>query len=116
MNKQPGHYLGTEADGNWWRRYTQQGFFARGNGNYWFDESALCFHRYLTTTPLCIPYETIKGIDTGTWHAGRWNLGRPIVKVLWEAENRKLCSGFVVSNRHDGVEAFISALSAKLSF
>jgi hypothetical protein len=115
MDKQSGHYLGTEIDEQWWRRFHGEGFFARGNGTYWLDETALFFHRYLTSNPLRIPYDHIKGIEIGTWHAGRWNLGRPIVKVHWKKDSHLLSSGFVIATSQDETGSFVEALSQKLA-
>jgi hypothetical protein len=115
MEKHPGHYLGTEINGQWWRRFRDEGFFARGNGTYWLDETALCFRRYLTPVAFCIPYDHIESTEIGTWHAGRWNLGRPIVKVFWEKDGQQLSSGFVVATNHNGTVSFIGALSQKLA-
>jgi len=28
MDRRRGHYLGTESDEKWWKRYTKEGFFA----------------------------------------------------------------------------------------
>jgi hypothetical protein len=30
MDKRRGRYLGTEMDEKWWKRYAQEGWFARG--------------------------------------------------------------------------------------
>jgi hypothetical protein len=41
MDKNKGLYLGTEIDQKWWRRYTKEGLFLRGNGEYWYDDKGL---------------------------------------------------------------------------
>jgi hypothetical protein len=113
MEKRPGHYLGTEIGASWWRRYRADGFFARGNGELWLDEAGLWFSRFLTSDPLRIPFGSILRVKVGTTHAGRWILGRPIVKVLWEAEGLQLCSGFVVSTNAGVTQAFVNELSKR---
>jgi hypothetical protein len=113
--RKPGHYLGTEVDDRWWRRYKRDGFFARGNGNYWLEEDHLCFLRYLASEQLCIHFDEIENITTGTWHAGRWNLGRPIVKLHWIRDGVQLTSGFVVGSDEDETEAFIIALMKRVN-
>jgi hypothetical protein len=112
--KKPGYYLGTEIDNKWWRRYRHDGFFARGNGTYWFEEQSFQFLRYLTSKPLRIPYRQIDWIKLGAWHAGRWTVGRPIVKLGWHWEGMQLSSGFVVAKRPDEIEAFIQELSRRI--
>lgn len=94
MEKRPGSYLGTEIEGKWWKRYRKDGFFARGNGEWWVDGGALYFLRSLTRDPLVIPFDRVTEVKIGTWHAGRWILGRPIFKVLWSREGLILSSGF----------------------
>mgnify|MGYP000283042842 CR=1 FL=1 len=61
MGKKPGSYLGTEIEGKWWKRYREAGFFARGNGEWWIENGALCFRRQLTRTPLVIPFDEVTG-------------------------------------------------------
>ncbi len=51
MDKKKGHYIGTEINEKWWSRYREEGFFARGNGEYWFDEDFFYFRRYPTKEP-----------------------------------------------------------------
>jgi hypothetical protein len=114
MQKQTGSYLGTEIDERWWKRYGQGGFFARGSGEYWFDEDALCFLRYLTKRPLRIPYAAISRIETGTFHAGKWILGHPIVKIFWQSDGHLLSSGIAVPGRDEGAERFIQTLRTHL--
>jgi hypothetical protein len=110
MEKNIGHYLGTEIDEKWWKRYMQDGFLARGNGTYWFDRDAFCFRRYLTEEPLRIPYSDMENFSIGDWHAGRWNLGRPVAKIHWEQSGMKLSSGFAVDRDKSGTETFIAML------
>jgi len=82
MDKKKGHYIGTEINEKWWSRYRGEGFFARGNGEYWFDEDFFYFRRYLTKEPIKIPFNRIKEIKTGNWHAGRWCVGIRVIKIV----------------------------------
>lgn len=109
-----GHYLGTEMDGKWWRRYRGRGFFARGNGRYWADSETFHFLRRLTRTPLEIPFARVTAVETGTRHAGRWCLGIPIVKIVWEQDGHGLSSGFVVSREPLEVESVVSEIRARV--
>ncbi len=109
-----GHYLGTEVDETWWRRYRGSGFFARGNGEYWLEDRELCFLRYLTSEPLRIPYDRIRAVKVGTSHAGRWTLGRPIVKVLWQDSGTLLSSGFEFPKGAIGAQEFLQQLAGHL--
>ena len=97
MLKRAGAYLGTEIDENWWKRYRKDGFFSRGNGEYWFEDDVLCFRRYLTKKPIAIPYTAIEKIQLGKWHAGQWRMGKSIVKIVWLKDGLRLSSGFFFS-------------------
>ena len=97
MNKRVGAYLGTEIDETWWKRYRKDGFFAQGNGEYWFEDDGLYFRRYLTRKPIILPYNCIQEIYLGKWHAGQWRMGKPILKIVWIKEDLRLSSGFLVS-------------------
>ena len=98
MEKKRGHYLGTEIEGQWWRRYIRDGFFARGNGEYWYDEQSFYFWRYLTRDPIVVPLARVREVQLGRWHAGRWAWGAAIVKLIWEnSDGLLLSSGFVLS-------------------
>jgi hypothetical protein len=114
MEKHGGSYLGTEIDGRWWKRYKQEGFFVRGSGQYWFDTDAYCFLRYLTKNPLRIPYAAIQRIGQGTWHAGKWIVGHPIVKIIWKSHGQALSSGIALAGGKEGTEAFIQQLKKHL--
>lgn len=95
--KRRGHYLGTEIDEKWWRRYSREGLLARGIGEFWIDGAALFFRRYLTAAPIVIPLGDVLEVKVGRWHSGRWAGGAPVVKVVWQKGDHRLSSGFVVS-------------------
>jgi hypothetical protein len=100
MNKAKGLYAGTEVEEKWWRPYLRDGFFMQGLSEYWLSDEAFCFRRYLTRTPLCIPWRSVVEIKTGTWHAGQWFLGYPVIKLVWRKDGRRLSSGFVVGDKN----------------
>jgi hypothetical protein len=76
-----GNYVGTEIDGSWWKRCRGAAFFARGNGEFRLDDEGIHSLRNLTKTPLVIAWGEMSEATLGTWHAGRWIRGRPILKV-----------------------------------
>lgn len=107
-------YAGTEVNGKWWRAYRKDGFLVRGNGRHAFTDDALTFKRLLMKEPLRIPYAAITGVRTGTWHAGKWLAGRPIVKVDWTApDGSALSSGFGFATR-EMAETLIKELDARI--
>lgn len=109
-----GLYVGTEIDGRWWKRYRAPGFFARGNGSYWFAEGELRFDRALTKELTRIPLAKVTEVTVGTWHAGKWLAGKPIVKVGWEADGEQLSSGFGFADRQSA-DAFVAELRLRRS-
>ena len=115
MEKKRGYYAGTEVGGKWWRRYTGARFFARGNGEYWYDEQSLYFRRYLTQDPLVIPFRDVSEVQVGRWHCGRWAWGAPIVKLIWENDGLSLSSGFVLSRSEPQARQAINDLERRLS-
>lgn len=114
-DKKRGHYLGTEIDEKWWRRYLADGFFARGVGDYWIDDEALFFRRYLTKAPIVISLHDVIDIKLGKWHSGRWAGGAPIVKIVWKAADNLLSSGFVFSRGSRETNALVQELRAAVS-
>lgn len=96
LEKKKGHYLGTEIDETWWRRYTADRFLARGLGEYWLDDADLYFHRHFIESPITIPLKSIQAVKTGKWHAGQWAAGVDVVKVIWLKDGMRLSSGFVL--------------------
>ncbi|WP_018953587.1 hypothetical protein [Thioalkalivibrio sulfidiphilus] len=109
-----GHYLGTEIDEKWWRRYSKDGLLARGNGEYWIDASALIFRRYITDQPIMINFLDVIGVKVGKWHSGRWVYGVPVVKVVWNKAGTRLSSGFVLSRDASETEALVQQLRSIL--
>jgi hypothetical protein len=113
--KNTGLYLGTEIVGRkWWKRYLKDKLFARGNGKYWFDDTGFCFLRYLTSTPIHIPFSEIIEIQLGTKHAGRWAMGNLIVKIVWRKHDLILSSGFLVSRNKGDAPAFKAKLEERI--
>ena len=110
-----GLYLGTEIVGRKvWKRYLKDKLFARGNGKYWFDDSGFYFLRYLTSTPICIPFRDVLEIQLGTKHAGRWAMGNLIVKIIWKKDDLILSSGFLVSGNKEDAPAFKDELERRI--
>ncbi len=110
MNEERGLYLGTEIDEKWWRRYTKDKLFARGNGKYWYDDKAFYFLRDLTEEPITIPLKNIIEFKIGRWHGGRWCCGYPVLKIIWLKDGLRLSSGFLISKEIDDVEKTISRI------
>ncbi|MDW7761628.1 MAG: hypothetical protein SCM96_13470 [Acidobacteriota bacterium] len=77
MEKKRGHYLGTEIDGKWWRRYAKDGLLARGIGEFGMDESFM------------IAFRDVLDVKVGKWHSGKWAGGQPVVKIIWKKADRK---------------------------
>lgn len=105
MERNSGYYFGTEISEKWWRRYRGNGFFARGNGEYWINPDGIYFLRKLTKVPISIPFECIKDIKIGGAHAGKWVPGITVLKIIWERDGKLLSSGFRMGwNRNDTME------------
>jgi len=103
--KRKGLYLGTEINEQWWKRYTKDKLFMRGNGTYWYDRTGFYFRRYLTKNPIFIPFNAITIIKLGTWHSGRWAFGNLVIKLVWKKDKLTLSSGFIVSsNREETID------------
>ena len=115
MEEKQGYYAGTEVGGKWWKRYTRAPFFARGSGEYWYDEQSFYFRRYLTQEPLVIPFRYVGDVQIGCWHAGTWAWGTPIVKLIWENDDGlSLSSGFVLSRSESQARQVIEEIERRL--
>jgi len=110
-----GGYIGTEIDEKWWRRYKENGFFMRGNGEGELTENGLSFRRYLTKEPLIIPYQNITAITFGKWHAGKWLAGKPVLKLHWRAneDTQNLCTGFYFTLPEDQLQRLAETIKEK---
>jgi hypothetical protein len=113
--RRKGHYLGTEIDEKWYRRYTKDKMFARGNGEYWFDDTAFYFHRYLTKHPIRVPFEKVIQMKIGSSHSGRWVFKKRVLKLVWEKDDMKLSSGFLVARNQEETEALMAVLRRRIS-
>lgn len=107
MIMKSGYYYGTEIDGKWWKRYKKAFYFMRGNGEYWLDEKGIYFRRFMTQEPLMIPFNKIRDIKSGWFHAGRVGIGKTVTKIVWKNNGLLLSSGFNIGTRSE-VEIFCS--------
>ena len=115
-NRSKGHYLGTEIDEKWWKRYRKDKLFARGNGEYWFDETAFYFLRYLTKRPIKIPLSKIRRFEIGKTHAGRWLWRQRALKLIWEKDGLIFSSGFIVARNQQETEMVMADLKRLTTF
>jgi hypothetical protein len=113
-HRRKGHYLGTEVDENWWKRFKKDKFFARGSGEYWCDDTTFYFRRYLTKDPIAIPFEKVTEVKIGKFHAGKWLLGARVIKMIWIKDGLRLSSGFTVSRNPQESEAFMAELKSRI--
>ena len=111
MEQRAGYYAGTEIDGKWWRRYRHDGFLVRGNGEFWIEEQALVFRRYLIKPLVRIPMNRIDEISISSWHAGRWALSKRMIKIKWSQNGEILCSGFVLARDESTTRELVEDLS-----
>lgn len=109
-----GNYFGTEIDGKWWKRYRAPGLFARGNGEFAMDDEGIHFRRLLTKEPLTISWTEARSVTLGKGHAGRWAMGRPILKIAFERDGSDLTAGFYLSSDWSEMKQLAADLNAKL--
>jgi len=112
--RKEGNYFGTEIDRSWYKRFRKDGFFARGNGELWLQADGLYFLRLLTKEPLMIPWSEMTGARLGRWHAGKWAVGRPILKVDFRRHDLDLSAGFLLSKDWKQMQSFAAELRKKL--
>jgi hypothetical protein len=105
-----GNYFGTEIDGKWWKRYRATTFFARGNGGFSMDADGIHFLRTLTTQPLSIRWAEATDVNLGKSHAGRWAMGRPVLKIGFERDGQSLTAGFYLSSDWEEMQRFAADL------
>ena len=59
MTTNKGLYLGTEIEENWRKRYTENNFFSRGDGQFWYDEKGFYFQRRFDKEPIVISFSSV---------------------------------------------------------
>lgn len=114
LRMKQGNYVGTEIGDSWWKRYRGSGFLARGNGEFWFDEDGIHFLRKLTKTPLVIKWDETREASLGTWHAGRWIRGRPIMKVRFARDGLDLTAGFYLGQDWPPMEQLADGINTRI--
>lgn len=110
-----GSYFGTEIDSRWWKRYRAATFFARGNGEFSMDADGIHFLRTLTAQPLSIHWTEATDATLGKGHAGRWAMGRPVLKVRFEREGQSLTAGFFLSSDWEEMQRLADDLRRRIS-
>ncbi|HDT15401.1 MAG TPA: hypothetical protein ENN55_04245 [Firmicutes bacterium] len=99
MKGRNGSYAGTEAGGKWYSSYTDENFGASFTGLFYADESIIYFKKENSERVLKIPLRSVRRIEKGKLHAGKWLFNSTIVKIVWEKNGMELSSGFVFSRR-----------------
>lgn len=108
-----GNYFGTEINGKWWKRYREPGFFARGNGEFDLDATGISFRKKLTREPLIIAWTEISAAGLGKWHAGRWAMGHPVLRVEFVRDDQSLCAGFLLSRDWSEMERLAADITKR---
>ena len=108
-----GNYFGTEIDGKWRKRYRGPGFFARGNGEFDLDASGIRFHKKLVREPMVIAWNEITSAGLGKWHAGRWAMGHPLLRVEFIRDGESLCAGFLLSRDWSEMEQLATDITKR---
>ena len=89
------HYYGTTIGNSFWKRYKDDEFFFRDDGELRLTRTSLYFRRYLTLKPIKIPIKKVRAISTGRGHAGKFTL-KPVFKIHWLRDETELVSGFSI--------------------
>ena len=99
IKKMRGRYLGTKIEQKRWQRYTEGGFTARGDGEYWIKDGTLFFQHHARGQPIALPLRDLAEIKVCPCQ--RRSGGIPVIKLVWEKDGRWLSSGFVLSGLLD---------------
>ena len=108
IQKKRGQYLGTEVDHKWWQRYSDEGFFTPGIGEYWIKDGSLFFQRRNHKKPINLPLGNLAEIKVCPCK-GRTH-GMPIIKLVWEQDGHWLSSGFIFSGILEKNEDLLTSL------
>jgi hypothetical protein len=109
--KKRGQYLGTRIGHKWWRRYTEGGFYARGNGEYWIKDGSLFFQHATSGQTINLPLGSL--VEIKVCPCRRQTGGIPIIRLVWEKDGSWLNSGFVLSGLLDQSNNLMASLRAE---
>ena len=113
IRKKSGHYLGTRIEHKWWRRYTEEGFMTRGNGEYWIADGSLFFQHRARQDPIHLPLCDIVEVALSPCKERAPNIGRPVVHLTWKKDGRWLSSGFILSSSAEETSNLLVHLSIR---
>ena len=110
IQKRRGQYLGTRVEHKWWRRYTKEGFFTRGIGEYWIKDGSLFFQHRNKQKPIALPLRNIVEIKLCPYQRRTQIKGAPIIKLVWEKDGSWLSSGFILSRNPEETSRLLTNL------
>ena len=108
--KRSGQYLGTEIDHNWWQRYSKDGFFTRGSGEYWIEDGFLFFQHQVRQEPIKMPLQDIVEVILYPCNR-RAKIGViQVIELVWQKDGKWLCSSFVLSGDPEEISCLLASL------
>jgi hypothetical protein len=112
IQKKRGQYLGTEIDHRWWQRYSEDGFFTRGFGEYWIQDGTFHFQHQVRQNPIKLPLQKIVEIVLHPCNR-RAKIGvMQIIELIWQKDGLWLSSSFALPGSIDEVNRLLTVLRA----
>jgi hypothetical protein len=112
IQKKRGQYLGTEIDHKWWQRYSEEGFFTRGTGEYWIKDGTFYFQHQVRQKPIKLPLQDIVEIALHPCNR-RTKIGvMQIIELVWQKDGLWLSSSFALPGSIDEVNGLLTCLRA----
>jgi len=107
-------YAGTEiVSKGWWPKIYRKGLlWVRGNGSIQLADDGIVFKRYGVSQPIVIPYNSIKEIKFGRWHARGWQIWQ-IIKIIWQKNGQLLSTGFGISRNKEKTKRFADEIKKR---
>ena len=112
IQKRRGQYLGTEVDHKWWQRYSKEGFFTPGIGEYWIKDGSLFFQHRTRQKPISLPLQEIVEIVLCPCSRRSRDSRNPVLKLTWKKDGKWLSSGFILSGIVDETSGLLTRLRA----
>ena len=112
IQKKRGQYLGTEVDHKWWQRYSKDGFFTPGIGEYWIKDGSLFFQHRTRQKPISLPLRDIVEIVLCPCSRRSRDSRNPVLKLTWKKDGKWLSSGFILSGIVDETSGLLTRLRA----